>query len=244
MTKLGEKLGKLSLAILENFVEGVLGEKFVDELRAPTDKVLAIETALENSERRFVIEFSDKAFAEKMFAGVNDSNLGLLSDAIEMFYDHPTDPDFQNTLNIIITGSFPDTSGDITVSATSLYVIILTEEFALADEKFRENVRALSDLRTTEILRKVEILLSQKEVSNMKSGSARTTLVEVAELLDRKSDNEYKMLVLAFLEQLGKRPSDLPKKIDLLTHADFLDYLIQIKELNNFYNYLLNRAGK
>ena len=34
MAELGKKLGKLSLAILENFVEGVLGEKFVDELRA------------------------------------------------------------------------------------------------------------------------------------------------------------------------------------------------------------------
>ncbi len=30
--KIGKKLGKLSLAILENFVEKALGEKFVGEL--------------------------------------------------------------------------------------------------------------------------------------------------------------------------------------------------------------------
>ncbi len=34
MAELGKKLGKLSLAILENFVEGKLGKKFVEELRA------------------------------------------------------------------------------------------------------------------------------------------------------------------------------------------------------------------
>ena len=33
----GKKLGKLSLAIFENFVEETLGKKFVEELRAPTD---------------------------------------------------------------------------------------------------------------------------------------------------------------------------------------------------------------
>lgn len=49
-----EKLGKLSLAILEHFVEGTLGEKFVDELRSPTDRVIAVATALEEAERLFV----------------------------------------------------------------------------------------------------------------------------------------------------------------------------------------------
>jgi len=36
MAELGNKLGKLSLAILENFVEGTLGKKFVDKLGAHT----------------------------------------------------------------------------------------------------------------------------------------------------------------------------------------------------------------
>ena len=85
----------------------------MDELRAPTDRVLAIETALENSEKRFVKEYSNKAFAEKMFSGVNDQNLGLLSDGIEKFYDHLTDPDFQNTLNKIIAEGFPDTDSKL-----------------------------------------------------------------------------------------------------------------------------------
>ncbi len=89
MAKLGEKLGKLSLAILENYVEKALGEKFVDELRAPTGKTLAMESALEKSEQRFAAEFPEKEFAGRMFAGVSEKSLGLLVEAIGEFYDHP-----------------------------------------------------------------------------------------------------------------------------------------------------------
>lgn len=161
MEKLGARLGKLSLKILEHFVGTTLGEGFVDELRKPTDRELAIESALENSEKRFASEFSDQAFAAKMFSQVSDQNLGLLSDTIEKFYDHPTDPDFQSVLSQIIAGSFPEIDASHVVSAVDLYINILTEEFALADEKFRENVRGLSDLRMVNILRRVEAILAK-----------------------------------------------------------------------------------
>jgi len=85
MAELGKKLGKLSLAILENFVEKALGEKFVGELRQPTDRELAIESALEKSETRFTKELKDKTFGERMFTQVKDDHLGLLVDAIENF---------------------------------------------------------------------------------------------------------------------------------------------------------------
>lgn len=171
MKDLGQKLGKLSLAILENFVEGVLGKKFVEELRAPTDQSLAIDFALENSEQRFASEFPDKVFAAKMFAEVSGQNLGLILDAIEKFYDHPTDPNFRSILIQIIAESFPEIDAAHVESAVDLYIEILTEEFALVDEKFRENVRGLSDLRMLNILRRVEILLSQKELPKIEHRS-------------------------------------------------------------------------
>lgn len=170
MTKLGARLGKLSLKILEHFVESALGEDFVDELRAPTDRELAIESALENSEKRFIKEFANRVFAERMFAQVSDQNLGLLSDAIEKFYDHPTDPHFQNILQQIVGESFPEIDARQVASAVDLYVKILTEEFAFVDETFRENVRALADLRGEKsqqemvaILKRVEGLLTPRE---------------------------------------------------------------------------------
>ena len=146
----------MSLKILEHFVGATLGEDFVDELRKPTDRDLAIESALENSEKRFATEFSDKIFAARMFAQVGNQNLGLISDAIEKFSDHPTDPDFHNVLNKIIVGSFPEINTSHAGSAVDVYIKILTEEFALADETFREHVRALSDLRMVELLKRIE----------------------------------------------------------------------------------------
>lgn len=86
-----EKLGKLSLAILEHFVEDKLGKKFVDELRAPTDRTLAVATALERTQERLLKEFEDKTFSENILSKVSDLSLALLAEAVGKFYDHPTD---------------------------------------------------------------------------------------------------------------------------------------------------------
>ncbi len=169
MAELGKKLGKLSLAILENFVQKALGEKFVGELRQPTDREAAIESALEKAEDRFYREFKDRTFAEKMFTQVNDDNLGLLVTAIEKYYDHPTNPDLPRTLNQIVAESFPDSDAGLVKSAVEMYVSILTEEFMIADEKFREKFRGLADVRSLEVLRRVEALLSQRETPKIEN---------------------------------------------------------------------------
>ena len=78
-------LGKLSLAILENYVQTILGEKFVDQLRAPTDKLIAIGTALENTEDRFTKQFEYRTFAANIFKQqISAINSGLLADAIKI----------------------------------------------------------------------------------------------------------------------------------------------------------------
>ena len=49
------KLGTLSLAILENFVESKLGDKFIKELlRHNYDLVATITSSLESTEIRFI----------------------------------------------------------------------------------------------------------------------------------------------------------------------------------------------
>jgi hypothetical protein len=78
MAEPGKKLGKLSLAILENFVEGVLGEKFVDELRAPTDREIAITTALGETEKMFVAKYDDKDLAKALFVDMKQSDRPVL----------------------------------------------------------------------------------------------------------------------------------------------------------------------
>ena len=152
---LGEKLGKLSIAILENFVEDKLGKKFVDELRAPTDRAIAVATALEQTENRFKKEFDDKELVRAIFDDL-PADKKILGAAVGKFYDHPTDPDFQQSLEQILMGAFKNISRERINKAVDFYLEMLTEELALADETFRENARALSDLRVVQILKRVE----------------------------------------------------------------------------------------
>ena len=172
MAELGKKLGKLSLAILENFIEQKLGKEFVDELRAPTKKALAVDAALENSDARLKSELEDRVFSDSLFAQVSDQYLGLLADVVGKFYDHPTQPNFQIALTRIFSDSFPYLDVDRIHRAVQQYIKILTEELALADDTFRENVRALAYLRgenaqqeMVNILGRVETLLEQREIT-------------------------------------------------------------------------------
>lgn len=188
MKQFGKKLGKLSLKILEHIVGTALGDEFVDELRAPTDRELAIEAALEKSEGMFAKKFSDKAFAEKMFTHLSDQNLGHISDAIEKFYDHPTDPDIENVLNQIIKRSFPEIDAEHIASAVKLYIKILIEELMLVDDRFRENVRGLSDLQMLDTLRNVEALLSQNNRNKRPPAGNRLPFLPNKAFINRKTE--------------------------------------------------------
>ncbi|MBI5354440.1 MAG: tetratricopeptide repeat protein [Chloroflexi bacterium] len=164
MEQFGKKLGKLSLAILENFVEDKLGKKFVDELRSPTDRALAIETALEHVEERFQKEFSDKDLGKAIFVDlpVDKTTLG---NTIGKFFDHPTDSDFPESLTSILTSEFAQLSPERIKTAVSFYIKLLKQEFALADETFREKIRALADLETLEYLRVLGEELKNQNIS-------------------------------------------------------------------------------
>ena len=76
-----EKLGKLSIAILEHFVEDKLGKTFIDELRAPTDRARAIAIALERAEVCFKEEFNDRELVHALIVDlpVDKETLGARS---------------------------------------------------------------------------------------------------------------------------------------------------------------------
>lgn len=142
------KLGKLSLAILENFVKSKLGEDFIDELRGEYDKAQDIVQALQITEERFIKEFGDQDLAKSIFVDLEQKDRPVLKDAVGKFYDHPTTPDFPAVLREVLLSEFkkisPTERADL---AVRFYVDLLTEELALVDETFRENVRALADLK-------------------------------------------------------------------------------------------------
>ena len=145
--KPAKKLGKLSLAILENFVESKLGEDFVKELRSDFNLNVTLEKALENTEKSFLEEFTDQDLSRAMFIDLSQKDRPSLTNAVAQFYQHPTDSNFQNVLCEVLLGEFTTLSQERVEHAVTAYIDILIEELALLDVEFREKVRFLVDFR-------------------------------------------------------------------------------------------------
>ncbi|MBV6400613.1 MAG: hypothetical protein CNIPEHKO_00906 [Anaerolineales bacterium] len=169
-----KKLGKLSLAILENFVEGVLGEKFVAELYEPTGRALAIVGALEESEKVFVAKYDDKDLSKALFVDLKQSNRAVLGEAVGKYFDHPTDPSLRQSLQEILFDEFKDyLSKERIDKAVDFYIKLLTKELMLKDDVFRDNIAALAivdthllEMRQVELLEQIaEKVVNQQVVS-------------------------------------------------------------------------------
>lgn len=142
-----KKLGKLSITILEHFVKSNLGEDFVKELRGDFDAAALLQDALEQTEKRFMAEFSDQGLSRAMFVDLSQKDHPALIAAIEQFYKHPTDSHFHDTLCEVLLGDFDTLSKERVDKAITFYIQLLTEELALQDEDFREKVSFIVHFR-------------------------------------------------------------------------------------------------
>jgi hypothetical protein len=171
MAELGKKLGKLSLAILENFVEGTLGKKFVDELRAPTDRQMAIAAALGETEALFISKFEDKVLSKAIFVDLKQADRPILKEAVGKFFDHPTDPSLRQALQNILFDEFQNIVAKERIDkAVDFYMKLLTKELMLADEGFRDNIAALmnyegnlAEQRSAELLEQIAAGIVQQQ---------------------------------------------------------------------------------
>lgn len=145
--KPAQKLGKLSLAILENFVKSKLGEGFIKELRDDYDKSIGVQQALEETEKRFLNEFQDKDLSKAMFVDLSQQDRPSLADAVKKFYDHPTDSQFENVLSDLLLSEFSFLERERVERAVKFYLKVLTEELAMIDSDFRDKVKFLIEFR-------------------------------------------------------------------------------------------------
>ncbi|GAB4454049.1 MAG: hypothetical protein OHK0041_18250 [Anaerolineales bacterium] len=171
MAELGKKLGTLSLAILENFVEGTLGKKFVDELRAPTDREIAIAAALERTETLFADGYEDRDLSTALFVDLKQADRPVLKEAVRKYFDHPTDPSLRQALQSILFDEFKEVlSAERINRAVDFYLRLLTKELMLADEAFRSAIASLAsyegnlaEKRTVEILEAIAAWIVQQQ---------------------------------------------------------------------------------
>lgn len=147
-TEKARKLGKLSLAILENFVEGHLGPSFVKGLREPYDQAALITSILAKTEERFVSSHADKDLSKTMFVDLSQKDRPELTEAIKRFYQDPTrDTEFNRELCHILFHEFGFLPQERVEKAIQFYLDILIEELAMQDQAFREKVQFISHYR-------------------------------------------------------------------------------------------------
>jgi hypothetical protein len=141
------KLGKLSIAILENFVKSNLGDGFVKELREDYDRAATISQALEKTEKRFVSEFSDRDLSKAMFVDLSQQDRPALTNSVGQFFDHPTASNFKEVLCDTLLGEFKSLTPDRVEKGITAYITYLTEELAMLDSEFRNKMGFLIDFR-------------------------------------------------------------------------------------------------
>jgi hypothetical protein len=141
-------LGRLSIAILEDYAEKVIGQEALNEIRAPLVEKELRETlakTLETSEKRFLHEHEDSELCEAIL-NLPIADLPSFQNSVRDFYDRPADPAIQIMLRKRLEEDFPNIPSNRFDAAVDAYVQILRQEMISASEEMRSKLQALSAL--------------------------------------------------------------------------------------------------
>jgi len=184
------KLGRLSLAILENFVKGKIGTEAAEILREDYQESETIGQALERTEDRFIHQYKDEQLAKAMFVDLKQTDRPSLKTALLHYLDHPTDPQFEMSLCEILFGEFKQViSNERIQKAIKFYLNILNQELAMLDPTFREKLVALKliggdleQININEIKKRVELII-EGDYSDFNSSRQKEIIGVLAALL-------------------------------------------------------------
>lgn len=141
-------LGKLSIAILEEYVKKVIGEEAIKELKSPLQqKVLSdsLAKALKRSEDRFISEHGheDKEIADGIMQ-LPMADMPSFGQAIWSFAERPSDPEFKALLRKQLDSDFPSISIERKERAVDVYLNILRQELISISAEMREKLMAMA----------------------------------------------------------------------------------------------------
>ncbi len=144
------KLGKLSIAILEHVNETFLGEKAVEELKAPVvqkELLGSLGEVLEHTEKRFRTDYEDTEIRETVL-NLPLADLPSLKQALRSFYNRPTDPTLPQFLREQLRSDLHHLSAKRIDAAVSAYIRILREELIPVSDDISGKLSALATLGT------------------------------------------------------------------------------------------------
>jgi DNA-binding CsgD family transcriptional regulator len=219
-------LGKLSIAILENLVEPVLGEKAMEEIKSPVvqhELHESIIKALQNTEQRFVKEYPDATIRESII-NLPLANLPSVIQAVQNFYARPTDTSLEQILYEQLRSNLSRFSSETIKAGVFTYVKILREELVNLSGDIREKLSTIANLNVQDTTARMATTLDRILV-HLTAGNKVVDKIEnpsdniLRRGLRERKDLEYLSKSVRNGEALyaeGKLPEDL---IDLLYSA-------------------------
>lgn len=158
-------LSQLSIAILEHYVSPIMGDDAIKEIKSPlVEKELrdTLAAALLRSEKRFIKEYPNRAVSDAVLQ-LPLAELDSMSEAVQAFYERPTDTKLLNTIRERLTEDVPSLASEVVGDAAETYVTILRQELAASVPTARSQLVALATLdiegNTTLIAERLERLI-------------------------------------------------------------------------------------
>lgn len=158
-------LGKLSVAILENYMKPILGDAAIKEIKSPlVEKELreSIASALANAEARFVEEHPQKELTDAILQ-LPLAELPSVAEAVQAFYERPTDTTLLDVIRKHISDTAPSLAEDIFDNAARMYLNILRQELAASVPTARSKLITLTTLdigeNTEDIIKRLDQLI-------------------------------------------------------------------------------------
>jgi hypothetical protein len=154
--KLSHTLGKLSIALLENLVEPVIGQDAIDLLKNPViEKELntRLSEVLATCEKSFVQNFENFHLSNAL---INSSfeNKDALRKAVRAFFHNPANTELRSLLNKQIQQHLPFSDVQEIDGAVCQYLKLLHRDLLPLSSAFREKTTALAQLNILDELKK------------------------------------------------------------------------------------------
>jgi hypothetical protein len=141
-------LGKLSVAILDEYVKKVIGEEAIKELKSPLQqKVLSdsLAKALKHAEDRFISEHrsEDKEIADGIMQ-LPIASMPSFGQAVWSFAERPSDPELKTLLKKQLDSDFPSLAIERKERVVDVYLNILRQELISISAEMREKLMAMA----------------------------------------------------------------------------------------------------
>lgn len=245
-------LGKLSVSIIENWAEPVLGKSAISEIKSPLIERQLLDSigqALSKTEQRFIKEHLDKDVCDAII-NLPLATLPSVLQAAREFYSRPTDNILENAISQQLVHNFSNVEPERLQFGVSTYINIFRQELANLSGEIREKLDTGANLNIQNNTERIVSSLEQLIQILSKKTNRNTEQDEVLQVHDnlrlglkerkniRRLGNAVYQAEALYAE--GKLPNDLNNLLrvaremydqirqqhgDLLTRMRFHDLL-------------------